>query len=296
MADIQIMKAVEFDKLPAKFRKQYPHLDALKAAGYWLQRKYDGCFGKATLRADGKHTMESRTGEDYTTSCQHLLNELAEAGEEWLRGGTGFVVLGEVWHPTWPFPTISGKFRKGAPCRDLHFVANDLVPMNLNTGALYYDRLLSLNKLLPPSEVAKTYVAETHKSHCWDDTALDHAIRWKAEGGFDGAILRNPMAGYTVGLVKAGEIVKVKPVLSLDLRVERIGVGVGGKTGRSVYTLDVIYRDVLTTVGSGVPHSQDALPALGDIIEVECMGLTDDGKLREPRFKGIRHDKEQPDA
>lgn len=294
MADILIMKAVEHAALPAKFRKQYPHLEALKAAGYWLQRKYDGCFGKATIRADGKHTMESRTGEDYTVSCQHLLDELAEAGEAGL--GTDFVVLGEVWHPTWPFPTISGKFRKGAPCPELHFVANDLVPVWLGTEAPYYERFIELNKLLPPMDGAKTYVAETHKAHCWEDTALDHAIRWKAAGGFDGAILRNPLAGYTVGLVKAGEIVKVKPVLSLDLFVERVGVAIGEKTGRSVYTLDVIYRGVLTTVGSGVPHNRDALPAVGAIIEVECMGLTDDGKLREPRFKGIRHDKEQPDA
>ena len=31
------------------------------------------------------------------------------------------------------------------------------------------------------------------------------------------------------------------------------------------------------------------------IAEIEFMELTADGKLREPRFKGWRHDKEQPD-
>lgn len=29
---------------------------------------------------------------------------------------------------------------------------------------------------------------------------------------------------------------------------------------------------------------------------VESLGLTADGKLREPRFKGVRFDKHEPDA
>jgi ATP-dependent DNA ligase len=49
---------------------------------------------------------------------------------------------------------------------------------------------------------------------------------------------------------------------------------------------------VRSWVGSGVPHNIDVSElAPGAIVEVEAMGLTPDGKLREPRFKGIRYDK-----
>ena len=34
---------------------------------------------------------------------------------------------------------------------------------------------------------------------------------------------------------------------------------------------------------------------IGKIVEVECLGVTEDGSLREPRIKGVRHDKIKPD-
>jgi DNA ligase-1 len=45
----------------------------------------------------------------------------------------------------------------------------------------------------------------------------------------------------------------------------------------------------------GAVHGTDASPC-GKIVEVECMGITPDGRLREPRFKGIRYDKAGTDA
>lgn len=49
-------------------------------------------------------------------------------------------------------------------------------------------------------------------------------------------------------------------------------------------------------VGSGVPHKLEDVPKVGDIVEVEAMDLSGDGLLREPRFKGIRFDKLEPDT
>ena len=39
----------------------------------------------------------------------------------------------------------------------------------------------------------------------------------------------------------------------------------------------------------------DPSSIIGKIVEVECIGITEDGSLREPRIKGVRHDKLQPD-
>ena len=122
------------------------------------------------------------------------------------------------------------------------------------------------------------------------------AAKLKATGKYDGAILRDPNAGYKIGLVKNGEIVKVKPVLSLDLVVTDVFTEPGAKTGRPVYSIEVIYKGVKSKVGSGVPHKREDVPDIGQIAEVECMDITAEGKLREPRFKGIRFDKEQADV
>lgn len=286
----RILKAVEFEKCSAKFKKQYGGVDELWHRGWALQPKHDGCYGMAVIRGGGQSQMLSRTGEDYTASCQHILDEIEEAADD--QDGNGwdpFIVLGEVWHPDLSFPTISGKFRKKAPS-ELQFIAHDLLPVGLETTAPYSMRLTCLMAMLPEIPDGQCYVKAIETIPYQDDqTPLMHANRLKALGGYDGAILKDLTAGYSIGLASNGQIVKVKPVLSLDLELLRIASGIGGKTGRIVYTLVVEYNGVTSFVGSGVPHILTF--EVGDIIEVECMGITDDGKLREPRFKGVRYDK-----
>ena len=62
----------------------------------------------------------------------------------------------------------------------------------------------------------------------------------------------------------------------------------------------VEYRGVQTQVGTGFSDAErETIASQGtrnQIAEVEFMELTADGKLREPRFKGWRYDKEQPDT
>ena len=55
------------------------------------------------------------------------------------------------------------------------------------------------------------------------------------------------------------------------------------------------FRGKRLGVGSGVPHKQEDVPPVGSIVEVVAMDYSSDGLLREPRFKGVRFDKTQPD-
>lgn len=296
MSDVRIMKAVEFDKLSAAFKKRYRDIGMLVNAGWLVQKKYDGCFGMATIRSIGDSEMHSRTGE-LVRSCDHILQEIEEAAVETMGADhDDLVVLGEVWHPTLSFPTISGKFRQHKAADDLHFVSNDLLSPGLNTNTPYWERLQKLSVLLPPipNSSFQVTIAETYSQYAGNP--MEAAMRWVAEGGFDGAILRDPNAGYKIGLVKNGEIVKVKPQMTLDLAVTSIGVAEGEKTGRNVYTLTVCYRGVTTRVGSGVPHQAGDVPVVGQIVEIGCLGVTEDGKLREPRFLRCRFDKETQDT
>lgn len=288
MADLHYMKAVEYDKLPVKFKKAHS-FESLEAT-FWLQKKYDGCFGKATIRKDRTLcSMQSRTGEDYSISCALILNDLHESWD-----GEDFVALGEVWTPNERFPKISGDFRRQStgPCETLLFVLNDVLPVAMCTSVPYWQRFQ--NASLVALTAGKLMLAKTYTVGDWGG-AQALARVWVAEGGYDGAILRNPQSGYTFGLVKLGEIVKVKPLLELDLMVDDLLSTPGEKTGRAVWTIKVTYRGVQTTVGSGMPHTTGELPYPKQIVRIDSLGLTEDGKLREPRYIGIRHDKDQPD-
>ncbi len=292
-----ILKAAEFDKQSSKFRKRAGSVDALYETGlYMLQPKYDGCFGAAVIDPLGSR-MYSRTGENYTASCEHILRELEEALTT--SGMDRAVFLGEVWHPDIAFPTISGKFRRQAPSPDLKFAVFDMLESTgmdtLSDSRMYLTRYHVLQTILPEIEGASpaTFVAEVYRG---DLSATAAAAAWKAEGGYDGAILRDTGAAYTPGVSRNGEIIKVKPTLSLDLRCIDARTEPGERTGRPVLTLTVSINGKPCDVGSGVPHDLTVGDVSGKIVEVEFMGYTPDGLLREPRFKGVRHDKESPDA
>lgn len=299
VSDYLIMKAVEFDKLPVKFRKKYPDTNDLLDAGYWVQDKYDGCMGIAVMRYDGGSQMLSRTGEDYTLSCGHILEELREAADDQTGSWDDFIVIGEVWLPIAQakFPAISGMFRrqKGSA---LKFIANDLLPPEFNTDRPYRLRFADLCELLPVLEDANVFVTVANTLHAYPANVERYAARKQAEGGYDGAIMRNPDAGYTVGTVKNGEIVKIKPRPSLDLRVKRVAVFLRDtKLGGSI-TVD-LGNDLECDVGTGLTQAmlKEFQTELQDgrwinkIAEVEFLGFTEDGKLREPAFKGLRIDK-----
>lgn len=286
-----IQKAVEFDKLSAKFRKENGNVNNLWAYGWLAQPKYDGVMGIALMRGGGGR-MLTRTGET-VRSCAHILDELVEMA---CPNSDGYTLIGELWIPGESFPKISGMVRRHNPEPELCFVVHDILPYELETDEPYAQRLTTAQQLFGPCpwrEQGKVLVTES-LPYTGDINATAFAL--KAEGGFDGAMLKDPKAGYKVGLVKNGELVKVKPTLSLDLRVVEMTEAVGEKTGRPVYTITVEYNGVRSEVGSGMPHELPAGLVLGAIVEVEAMGVTADGKLREPRFKGVRFDKEQPDG
>ena len=289
MADVRILKAVEFSKLSAKFKKKHKNEQALFHAGWWLQPKYDGCYAEFHIDTRGVPTIRANTRtNEPIKSCQHIVDTLLG----YTPGGVQRVYVGELWceDKAVKFPTISGWVRRHYASPDLCFKVFDMLPPGLETTERYLHRWAHLAMVLPSRMVVDNYT---------DLPSVDvmaYAADLKAGGKHDGAILRDPDAGYKIGLVKDGEIVKVKPVLSLDLRVTDVFTEPGAKTGRPVYSIEVVYKGVRSKVGSGVPHKRDDVPNIGEIAEIECMALTEDGKLREPRFKGIRFDKEQADV
>ena len=281
MAEL-IQKAVEWGKLSAKFKKQWGSVDNLDPTRWVAQPKYDGCH--VIIDTDSGRVF-SRANED-VRSMDHILDMLPK----------GYVFQGEAYIRNTPFKDISGAFRRHANQPQLKAVLYDLHrPDEFYNGlneTQYHARhseLFGLLRNVPGFGWVATNLNMPGITHS------ELAARYVAAGGYDGLILRDTLSYWEAGLAREGQIIKVKPSVSLDLRVEEVLKATGEKTGRDVFTLLVSYRGVKTTVGSGVPHKEEDLPLPGQIVEVECMAVNTNNTLREPRFKGIRYDKTEPD-
>ena len=284
----------EFAKQSAAFKKAHPSLDSLPSDEYTMQPKYDGCHLIVHLPVDGTPRAFSRTGEP-VRSVDHIIAQMLAVL------GRGWTIFGEAYAFGLSFPEISGNFRQHKPAENLCFMAFDVVPEIAFVLGLYYPTpyLERLDALRGAVKAAGTLAPDIIVT---PDLPLDNptgfAVTLKKQGGYDGAIVRRSDAGWQPGDSKNGEVIKVKPVESLDLRVRGWFLGKGKHANRAggIY---VEYNGVQTGVGTGFTDDERSIIAQGyrdeAIAEVEFMGFTEDGALREPRFKGWRYDKLKAD-
>jgi len=310
MADYIVHKAVERSALSAKTTQ------ALEANEEWIiTPKYDGCHA-VFLFDDGKHVGTlSRTGEP-VRSMPHIATALLDTYP--LAAGR-IAICGEAWSPGLEFNEISGLFRRHTPSPQLGFVPFDIVPFDHNgydwqqnlptLGVLdgraypapYRKRLAALldqrNPKAPPSLLIKPrhYEFVGTLQMAWDFASVmaqDHKRR--TDSFYDGAILAPANGKYIVGSGKGGEFIKVKPLISYTVQVTGAALDFGTKTGKNTAALKFMLDGHEQKVSTGLTQQQvDEITAVGwdgYHIEVEAMGLTVNGLLREPRFKGIRTD------
>lgn len=292
-----VHKAVELDKVKKKLRPSEGQL----RSEYLCQPKYDGCNIVAVKHA---HDVEmvflySRTGEE-VKSAKHI--EEAIAAAPFMPCG---VYLGEYWHPHIDQATVSGKFRdtKQQHTEPMMVVFDYLTLEEWDQGHSeigYAERTARIPVTF--SKVAEckapVFLAESQGFLVDQELGVDEAAKLMcSSGAYDGIILRKPSGLWKKGdLGTSGEIIKVKPTLTLDLQVMRVNKAVGEKTGRDVYTIVVaLPNGYEQEIGSGVPHNFIDVPDAAAIVEIEAMCYSKNGLLREPRFKSIRYDKTEPD-
>ena len=270
----------------AAFKRAHPTLDDLPFDDYVMMPKYDGCL--AIITPDGVIT---RTGEPISSipQCSKAVAEVLP----------GHAVFGEVYKFDTPFKDISGSFRRHKPQPDLLVVVFDAVPfkdwLTAKCDKPYIERYAALKEAVLRTPTPSLIVAPALDL----EAPQGFANALVSTGGYDGAIIRRKSAGWSTGASKNGEALKVKPVESLDLRATGWFAGRGKHDGRAGGII-VEYRGVRTQVGTGFSDDEReeiAIQGTRDrIAEVEFMELTADGKLREPRFKGWRYDKDTPDV
>ena len=288
MTDYIVHKAVDADKVKKKLQRTPEYM----AEHYIAQAKMDGCCAVMLLTQYDSKVL-SRTGE-HVTSMGGVARSFRDKYVAEVFDLGGIVLIGEAWNPSLPQNVISGLFRQHALTDDLLMMVFDCLTMAEfyagHSDVPYVDRMARLTTPNHGEDVIAAWPPGTF------GTVEEFLSYQLALGGRDGIILRDPQGTWTAGRGTTGEIIKVKQNLSFDLAVVEIKEAVGIKTGRPVYTLVVQYGDTRLTIGSGVPHDLGDLPAIGQIVEIEAMAESSKGLLREPRFKGIRYDKLEPDT
>lgn len=294
-----VHKAVEVTKVQKKFRPSERDL----THNYLCQPKYDGCnmivhkFG-ASPELVG---IVSRTGEK-VHSAEHIKEAVAAA--PFMPNGT---YLGEYWHPHLAQPVISGKFRDTKQQHgEMFFVIFDyLTTEEFDAGhspLSYTERVARLPDLFFKVEELRSWVFPAESQGYLIDhemTPMEAALQFSNGGAYDGIILRKPDGTWTAGSGTTGEIIKVKPRMTLDLRVVGFEPGRGKHEGK-IGTLLVDYKGKTQGAGTGLKDVEREISEFeelwyGSIVEIECMGVTEDGYLREPVLKGKRFDKEEAD-
>jgi len=278
-----IQKAVEASKVKKGLLRPFNE--------YEQQAKYDGCCAILKFGKMGRYIGAfSRTGED-NIALQNVGDDMFLKYGEQIEN---LVFVGEAW---WPgkgeFNKISGEFRRYKPSEKLLFIINDVIPLaDFEAGkciTTYATRVQDWRSIRGPRwQFAQRWMPGSGDPQ-------ERCNQLVQAGGFDGLVLRDLSGTWTVGRGTTGEIIKVKQKLSFDLRVLEVNTVTGEKTGRDVFKLVVDFRGKPLGVGSGLPHTREEVPNVGDIVEVEAMDYSSDGLLREPRFKGTRFDKLQPD-
>jgi ATP-dependent DNA ligase len=196
---------------------------------------------------------------------------------------------------------------------DLQFVPFDCIPWDYNEttegpevylgqcdgvlyGAPYSARIKSLQNRKSIVTSVRCPLFLTVEAGKLIAMATTQALHYKALGGYDGVVAAKLSGRYVVGAGKGGEFIKFKPLMSESLRVVAVEPAIGIKTGKNTCALVVVYKDQPQRVSTGLTQAEVNeyvnFPAsiIGKTVEVEAMGVTVTGLLREPRYKGIRND------
>lgn len=274
---------------------------------HFAQYKYDGCNMLAIIRLndDGNYEVHkfSRTGEP-VLSMDHIDAKLIETFKGYAISHSAWVVFGEAWQEGRTQQQISGDFRRHSNSPGLTFVLFD----HMTYADFYNGRCdsaygLRYTGLTTAARRTGMHVAETFNPGSYGNgRALRDALLERKSVGFDGLIYRHENTPWVAGSGTGGGIIKDKPDYSFDLLVLGVTEGTRANKGK-VGALTCRFKDGTTVdVGTGLTKQEReswwAVPSfiVGKIVQVEAMGFTANGNsLREPRFKGIRFDKEHSD-
>ncbi|WP_338807244.1 hypothetical protein V8U11_10965 [Pseudomonas chlororaphis] len=295
------------------------HKKNLKPAEYLyhVTTKLDGVFALFVWIAGGWATF-SRTGEQMK-SCGHIERRLEE-----LNIPMTMVVIGEVLKlnplpegsPEDSFEALSyapvqdtsGAFRRHKRDESLRLVVHDFLSLEgftkgFSEGA-FGDRMMYAERCGLPMTRDKSPLVRIPEFTCVTLELAQLIAEQVIDDGGEGVIVRDLEATWEAGK-RDHRIMRIKEKITKDLKVTGVQEGVGKMAGMAGALLcrwrlkNGQLVDIPVAGGDFETRKawlKDPSLIVGQIVEVEAMKMTPTGALREPRFKGIRHDKAEADV
>lgn len=283
------------------FQKLLPIQQVTKELHYpmFISEKFDGVFCCYVRDKNDVGHIVSRTGKEYF-SMEHLKPELAE----YMPDPTDMLLF-EAYIPDVPQSIISGA------CRDTKKQHPELLAYLHTEVSKYgiYRLMFDMGDMFDWEECdrqniepmsATPHVFGIRHFEIYNRQSLDEFVNYVWDNGGEGAVVHvSALSRYDYGKRNA-RMMKVKRNLSYDLRVINVFEGQGKYKG-TLGGLYVKWKDGKTIKISGMTdderhkwwkHPSDIV---GKIVQVDAMSATSAGLLREPRFKGVRYDKEVAD-
>lgn len=264
-----------------------------------VQQKYDGVYCIAFFDNQGIVGIFSATGKEYL-SLEHLKPQL-ELCRDMSGDDISFIIF-EAYSSVTAQPIVSGW------CRDeqnqhpeIFAYIHDILTMGEYMGidkTPYSERIARLIKSNIETHCKSLFLPLTIIAN-EQSAILDMAETIWFHGG-EGVIIKNPNAPYSRGK-RNWDLIKLKQNVSYDLKV--IGIEEGqGRCKDAIGRLVLQWKDGKTiTVGTGLTALErkrwwdNKGMIVGKIVQIDAMKESTGGILREPVFKGIRHDKSEPD-
>ena len=289
-ADHLVQKVHSFDKSKIK----YPCI---------VQEKYDGVYCIA-CRENGEIHIFSRTGKEYF-SMHHLKDVI----DRLLFINSSDILIFEAYCDSVPQSTISGWCRdEQSQHPEIKGIAHDCLTYgeyfgrDKTTYKSRFDHLTITFDVVDPSPLFE--LPEQITAQYYGEVESYANTVWGRDG--EGIVIKNPNAAYKRGK-RNYDLMKLKREVSYDLKVVALEEGKGKYKGM-VGKLVCQWKNGKTIkVGSGLTDKQRKAwwdrcnytdfykGIVGKIVQIDAMGESSKGQLREPFFKGVRYDKEKGD-
>lgn len=275
---------------------EIPNITNIKYPCY-VQPKYDG-FRAVYLPNKGQFKMVSREGIAFKNKG---LPEHFKA----ILGVSDYVLDGELYSHEVSFEELDSIItseNKPIP-KSLKYIVYDCIPVGdwekEECKTTYEDRLKTLRKVLNsqiadykkiidvPNDIADTakQVKDLYKNYLNEE--------------YEGAMIKDINGKYQWKrvTVKSGEVLKLKPFKSLDMKIESIYAGEGDFEGMAGGVV-VTDGSITCRCGSGFDVSTRKKMAsspdefIGKTVEIRYLEVTEENSLRHPTFKRFRPDKD----
>ena len=267
----------------------------------FMSEKLDGVYCLAII-LDNKCTIYSRTGEVYT-SLEHLHAPLMMLSD----ACNVQVLIFEAYTRGIPQPTISGACRdKHKQHPEIHAYVHD--GMSLEDFCAHqskvpfvrrYQLLLQGFTNIDDHYDSPLYFVFQQNVTCRED--IDNYYKFIIARGGEGVILRDKYAYYQPGK-RNKTMIKLKQGVSFDLRVVKVVLGTGKYASKMGSLICEDAKGTRVNVGTGFSDKEreeyfnKSWYIVGKIVQIDAMAVSTGGVLREPRFCGIRRDKQEVDT